>query len=348
MTAAIQPPRPVQLDTQVTTGASMTPARELYPPIEPYQKGFLDVGEGQRIYFEQSGNPEGRPAVFLHGGPGSGGGTDRRRFFNPDAYRIICLDQRGCGQSTPHVADATDPADMALNTTWHLVDDLERLREHLGIERWQVFGGSWGSTLALGYAEKHPERVTELVLRGIFTLRRPELEWYYQDGASHVLPEWWEVFLQPLARAGKLSSNDYIAAYRDLLWDADPEVAGHAGLCWTRWEAATTSLLFDPSHLDTMSDPRFALAFARIENHYFVHGGWMQEGQLIAEASRLADIPAVIVQGRYDMCCPAQTAVELHRAWPQADLRMVLAGHSAFEPLIAAELVAATDRFAGL
>ncbi|MEL4358048.1 MULTISPECIES: alpha/beta fold hydrolase [unclassified Luteococcus] len=263
---------------------------------------MLDVGDGNRIYYEQSGKPDGKPAVFLHGGPGGGGGTNRRRFFNPERYRIICLDQRNCGQSEPNAADG---ADLTCNTTWHLVADLERLREHLGIERWLVFGGSWGSTLALAYAETHPGRVTELVLRGIFTLRRSELDWYYNDGASHVFPHHWEGFCAPLAEAGHDFSQDNMAAYH-----------------------------------------REQLTFARIENHYFVNGGFMRDGQLIEEVDRIRHIPCVIVQGRYDMCCPARTAHDLATAWPEADLHMVLAGHSAFEPNITSELVKATDRFA--
>ena len=299
---------------------------------------------GQQVYYEQAGNPEGKPAIFLHGGPGAGGGTERRRFFDPARYRVISIDQRGCGQSTPHVA--RDDADLSVNTTWHLVEDIERVREHLGIDRWLVFGGSWGSTLALAYSETHPEPVTELVLRGVFTLRRSELDWYYNDGASHVVPEWWEVFCEPLRRAGHDFAEDNIEAYHRLLWSDDREVARHAGLCWTRWETATSYLYYDPEAVEKSSDPDYALAFARIENHYFRHGGWMREGQLIAEVDRIRHIPAVIVQGRYDLVCPAVTAVNLADAWPEADLRMVLAGHSAWEPNIVSELVQATDRFA--
>jgi len=325
----------------VTQGVEVHPRRELYPPLEPYDSGMLDVGDGNAIYYEQSGNPQGKPAVFLHGGPGGGGGTDRRRFFDPERYRIICLDQRNCGRSTPNAAEG---ADLSTNTTWHLVGDLERLREHLGVERWLVFGGSWGSTLALAYAQAHPERVSELVLRGIFTLRRSELDWYYNGGASHVFPHRWERYCQPLVEAGFDLSQDKMVGYHQLLFGEDAEVAQRAGEAWTHWEAATSHLLFDPEAL--ADSPREQLTFARIENHYFVHGGFLREGQLIEEVGRIRHIPCVIVQGCYDMCCPARTAHDLAAAWPEAELRVVLAGHSAFEPNIAAELVAATDAFA--
>ena len=342
MSAAEQEEPTFRKSTDVVDGATITPRRTLYPPLEPYATGMLDVGDGNRVYWEECGNPEGKPAVFLHGGPGGGGGTDRRRFFDPERYRIVLLDQRNCGASTPSAADG---ADLSTNTTWHLVADLEQLREHLGIERWLVFGGSWGSALALAYAERHPERVTELVLRGIFTLRRSELDWYYNQGASHIAPQWWESYLQPLVEAGVDPAADKIAAYHDLLFGDDVQLAQRAGYAWTHWEAATSNLLFNEAALH--DSPEHALTFARIENHYFVNGGFLREGQLIDEADRIRHIPCVIVQGRYDLPCPARTAWDLAQAWPQAELRMVLAGHSAFEPNITAELVAATDRFAG-
>lgn len=332
-----------QLPTDVTTGATMHPARGLYPPIEPHLTGMLDVGDGHRLYFEQSGNPDGKPALFLHGGPGGGGGTDRRRFFDPERYRIICLDQRMCGLSTPHAAEPG--ADLSTNTTWNLVDDIERLRTHLGIEQWLVFGGSWGSALALAYAQTHPERVSELVLRGIFTLRRSELDWYYNDGASHLAPAWWERFCAPLVQAGHDFSSDNIAAYHRLLFGDDHETALAAGWAWTTWEGATSHLLFSEDDV-TYESREYALAFARIENHFFVNNGWFEEGQLIAGVDAIRHIPCVIVQGHYDICCPQRTAHDLAAAWPEADLRVVLAGHSAFEPLVASELVQATDRFA--
>jgi proline iminopeptidase len=314
----------------------------MYPPIEPYVSGLLDVGDGQQIYWEECGNPDGKPAVFLHGGPGGGLTPDVRRLFDPARYRVVLLDQRGCGQSRPH-ASAPD-ADLSVNTTWHLVADLERLREARGIGRWQVFGGSWGSALGLAYAETHPERVTELVLRGIFTLRRSELTFYYGGGAGQLFPERWARFLAPLGGPG--FTGNAIAAYHDLLFDPDPAVHGPAAVAWSTWEAATITLEPDPGLIAEFEEPAFALAFARIENHYFTHAGWLAEGQLLAEAHRLADIPGVIVQGRYDVATPAVTAYELHQVWPQADLQIIgVAGHAYSEPGITAALVAATDRF---
>ncbi len=324
---------------------------ELYPPIEPYRSGLLDVGDGQSLYWEESGNPVGKPVVFLHGGPGGGGSPEPRRFFDPSRYRIVVFDQRGCGRSIPHVS-APD-ADLSTNTTWHLVADVERLRTLLGIESWQVFGGSWGSALALAYAQTHPERVTELVLRGIFTLRRWELDWFYNGPAGLVRPEWWHVFCEPIAdRAvdgleSTASGRDNIAAYHALLFDPDPSIHVPAGVAWTTWESATVTLVTDSQRVAEQAEPASALAFARIENHFFSHGGWLREGQLIADVDKIRHIPCVIVQGQYDVCCPPRTAYDLAEAWPEADLRVVLAGHSAFEPAIAAELVAATDAFAG-
>lgn len=315
----------------------------LYPVIEPYATGMLDVGDGQQIYWEECGNPQGKPVVFLHGGPGGGASAGVRRLFDPARYRVILFDQRGCGRSLPH---ASEPgADLSTNTTWHLVDDLERLREDRGVARWQVFGGSWGSALALAYAEEHPDRVTELVLRGVFTLRRSELDWYYNGGVGNLVPEWRASFLAPLG--GSDFEGDAIEAYRQLLWDPDPAVHGPAGVAWTTFEGATITLEQDESLVAAFREPAFALAFARIENHYFANAGWFTEGQLIQNADRLKDIPGVIVQGRYDLATPAVTAWDLHRAWPTAELKIVTAGHAHSEPAIAAELVAATDRFAG-
>lgn len=334
--------------TVATQELRIVPERELYPPIDPYDTTTIDVGDGQRIYVEQCGNPSGKPVIFLHGGPGGGSGTERRRFFDPERYRIVVLDQRGCGASTPHVAQARTPEEMASNTTWNLVADLEKVRAVLGIEKWQVFGGSWGSCLALAYAQTHPETVSELVLRGIFTLRQSELDWYYNGGAAAVFPELWQRYCEPLRAAGHDGSRDNISAYFDLLWDPDPAIHGPAAVAWSTWEAATTSLVLDDTHVSEFADPQYALAFARIENHYFVNHGFMAEGQLIRNAGRLAAIPTTIVQGRYDMCCPATSAYDLKQALPSADLRMVLAGHSAFEPLIASELVKVCDEYADL
>ncbi len=314
----------------------------LYPAIEPYETGMLLVGDGNRVYWEQSGNPDGKPVVFLHGGPGGGTAPWHRRFFDPERYRIVLLDQRGCGRSTPHASDPA--ADLRHNTTWHLVADLELLRKNLGIETWQVFGGSWGSALALAYAQTHPDAVTELVLRGIFTLRRHELEWFYEGGASAIFPDLWEDFLGQIP---VLERSRMIEAYHRRLFDPDPAVHVPAAQAWTRWEASTLTLFPDPGLVDSMTTPAEATAFARIENHYFVNEGWFREGQLIEDAGVLRGIPGVIVQGRFDVCTPAMTAWDLHRAWPEAELVIVPdASHSASEPGIARALREATDRFA--
>ena len=317
--------------------------RDLYPEIEPLETGMLDVGDGQHIYWEVSGNREGKPVVFLHGGPGAGTTPEHRRLFDPARYRIVLFDQRGCGFSIPHASEPD--ADLSANTTWHLVADMERLRKHLGIDRWQVFGGSWGSALALAYAQTHPERVTELVLRGIFTLRRQELDWFYEGGASAVYPDLWEDFIAPVPL---LERTHLIEAYSRLLKDPDVEVHRPAAIAWSRWESSTLTLLPQAETIARFTDPEYATAFARIENHYFRHGGWWEEGQLIRDATRLAGIPAVIVQGRYDMCTPAMTAWDLHQAWPEAEFHLIAdAGHAFDEPGILDALIRATDRFAG-
>lgn len=313
--------------------------RTLYPEIEPFETGRLAVGDGHELYFEVCGNPEGKPVVFLHGGPGAGCSPKARRFFDPARYRIVLFDQRGCGRSTPH-------ASLHANTSWHLVADIEVLRRHLGIERWQVFGGSWGSTLALAYAQTHPERVTELVLRGIFMLRRWELEWFYQAGADALFPD---AFDDYLAAIPPVERGDLMSAYYRRLTSDNAEIRLAAAKAWSVWEARTSFLLQDPAHIEAAAGDVFAEAFARIECHYFVHGGFFdRDDQLLANAYRLRNIPAVIVQGRYDVVCPARSAWDLHQAWPQSDLRIVPdAGHSGFEPGIVHELVQATDRFAG-
>jgi proline iminopeptidase len=317
--------------------------RTFYPPIEPYATGMLDVGDGNSIYWEVSGNPEGKPAVFLHGGPGGETTPKHRRLFDPTKYRIVLLDQRGSGKSLSHASDPV--ADLTTNTTWHLVADIERLREHLGVDRWLVHGGSWGSTLALAYAETHPTRVTELVLRGIFTLRATELEWFYEGrGAEQLFPDLWESFLAPIPEAER---GRLIDAYHARLNDPDPDIHGPAAVAWATWEASTITLLPRPDVVATFAAPHYAIAFARIENHYFVNHGFMEDGQLIRDAGRLADIPAVIVQGRYDICTPPVTAWDLHRAWPEAQFVMVPdSGHAFDEPGILSALIEATDRFA--
>lgn len=312
----------------------------LYPPIEPYATGYLPVSSLHTLWYEESGNPKGVPVVFLHGGPGGGTSPNMRRFFDPAHYRIVLFDQRGCGRSTPRT-------ELAENTTWHLVDDIERLRVHLGIERWFVFGGSWGSTLALAYAERHPERVRGLVLRGIFLLRRFELEWFYQSGASLVFPDLWEDFLAPIP---EVERGDLISAYHRRLTCDDPAVRLEAARAWAKWEARTSFLRGNADYVASFDDDAHALEFARIESHYFVHGGFLKtEDQLLRDAHRLAGIPGVIVHGRYDLVCPLRSAWDLKRAWPAADLRIVPdAGHSAFEPGNTAALVEAMDAFRAL
>ena len=314
--------------------------RDFYPAIEPYESGHLDVGDGQQIYWECSGDPDGKPAVFVHGGPGGGTSPDQRRFFDPARYRIVLFDQRGCGRSRPHIADG---ADLSVNTTAHLIADMERLREHLRIDRWQVFGGSWGSTLGLAYTQAHPDRVTELVLRGIFLLRRSEIDWYYNGGAAHIYPDQWESYLAPIPDGDR--SGDLVAAYHRLLTSTDADVARRAAVAWTTWEQSTSYLIPKPD--DQKGDERFALAFASIENHYFVNHGFLRDGQLLDEIDRIAHLPAVIVQGRYDVVCPMRSAWDLHRAWPSAHLEIVDdAGHASFEPGIRHHLIEATDAFA--
>lgn len=316
----------------------MTKLRTYYPEIEPYASGHLDVGGGHSIYWERVGTPGAKPAVFLHGGPGGGLSPNQRRVFDPARYDVLLFDQRGCGKSKPF-------AELEGNTTWDLVADIEKLREMVGVDAWQVFGGSWGSSLALAYAETHPQRVTELILRGIFTLRRWELLWYYQHGASLLFPDKWEHFIAPIPPAER---DDMIGAYRRRLISADAEVRQAAALAWSKWEGETITLLPDPSVSNSFYGDEFALAFARIENHYFVHAGWLEEGQLIRDAGRLRDIPGVIVQGRYDVACPPQTAWDLHTAWPEAEFIMVEGeGHALSQPGILHHLIEATDRFAG-
>ena len=311
--------------------------RVLYPEIEPFDSGTLPVSELHTLYYEQCGNPHGKPVVFLHGGPGAGCNPKCRRFFDPAVYRIVLFDQRGCGRSMPH-------AELRENTTWDLVADIERLREHLRIAQWQVFGGSWGSTLALAYAEAHPDRVTELVLRGIFMLRRAELEWFYQGGCDMLYPDAWEQYLAAIPEG---EHGDLMQAYHRRLVSDDPAVRLAAARAWSVWEASTSFLQQNEAYIAASAGDEFALAFAGIENHYFVNGGFFErDDQLLRNADRLRDIPAVIVQGRHDVVCPMRSAWDLHRAWPQADLRIVPdAGHSAFEPGNVHELVNATDRF---
>lgn len=305
-----------------------------------HHSGYLRVSDSHELYFEQSGNPSGVPVVFLHGGPGSGTEPSQRRFFDPEHYRIILFDQRGAGRSQPH-------ATLIDNTTWHLVADLELLRAHLGIQRWLVFGGSWGSTLALAYAERHPERVSGLVLRGIFLFTQRELDWFYKDGASRLFPDAWEDFVRdiPISERGEL-----LVAYQRRLESPDRQLQLAAARAWSLWEARTSRLYEDAAIIERFTEPQFALAFARIENHFFLNRGFLaHENQLIADIGRIRHIPAVIVQGRYDVVCPMDAAWALHRAWPEAELRIVPdSGHSASEPGTVHELILATDRMRGI
>ena len=310
---------------------------DLHPEIEARATYRLAVDHGHELYVEESGNPAGKPVIVLHGGPGAGSSPRQRRFFDPERYRIVLMDQRGCGRSTPH-------ASVDHNTTWDLVADVERVREHLGVDRWMVFGGSWGSTLALAYAETHPARVTELVLRGIFLLRRSELAFLYQDGASHVFPDAWEDYVAAIPEAER---DDLIAAYHRRLFGDDPDEMLRCAHAWSAWERAC-SYLVPPDDTGLPETDDEVLAFARIESHYFVHGGFLEpESQLLDHVGLIRGIPAVIVQGRYDVVCPLRSAWDLHRAWPEAELIVNWrAGHSMHDPENSAALVDACDRFA--
>jgi proline iminopeptidase len=312
----------------------------LYPAIRPYRKAYLRVSALHELYYEESGNPRGKPVVFLHGGPGAATNPSMRRFFDPRRYRIVLFDQRGCGSSKPH-------AELRENDTWELVADIEKLRMHLGVERWMVFGGSWGSTLALAYAQRHPGCVSELVLRGIFLLRKSELEWFYQNplGAASLFPDLWEKYVAPIPIEER---GDMMQAYYRRLTSDDGGTRAAVARSWSMWEGATSYLRTNTSYLSKFEDPDYAAAFARIEAHYFVNRGFMDaDDQLLRDAHCLRDIRGVIVQGRYDIVCPMRSAWDLHRVWPQAQLRIVPdAGHSAMEVGITRELVGATDRFA--
>ena len=315
----------------------MSELRSLYPEIEPYDTGFLKVSDRHTLYYEQVGNPDGKPAVFLHGGPGGGIDPIYRRFFDPQKWRVILFDQRGCGKSTPH-AELTD------NTTWDLVEDIEKLRSHFNVINWTVFGGSWGSTLALAYAQTHPSSCAGLILRGIFMLRDRELQWFYQEGASNIFPDAWESYLAPIPESDR---ENLIQAYYGQLTHEDKAVQQKAARAWSVWEASTSKLLVDENLQDKFGEDQFAIAFARIECHYFINGGFFDRpDQLLANIDRIRNIPTVIVQGRYDVVCPMRSAWDLHRAWPEAELIVIPdAGHSVTEPGIAEALIAATDRF---
>ncbi len=311
---------------------------DLYPAIEPFETGRLKVSGLHEIYYEICGNPAGKPAIVCHGGPGGGLTPSMRRYFDPAKYRIVLFDQRGCGRSTPY-------AELRENTTWDLVADMEKLRRKLEIERWLVFGGSWGSTLALAYAQTHPDRTAELVLRGIFTLRRDELLWFYQEGASWLFPDAWEHYLEPIPPAER---GDLIGAYHRRLTGTDDAEKRRAARAWSAWEGGTVSLFPSQERIDSFSADAFAIAFARIECHYFVNRGFFErDDQLLANVDRIRHIPSVIVQGRYDVCTPMKTAWDLHSAWPEADFQLVAdAGHAASEPGIIDALIRANIRFA--
>ena len=316
----------------------MSEVFSLYPPIEPFNSGHMER-DGHQIYYEQCGNPNGKPAVFLHGGPGGGGSIAVRRFFNPEKYNIVIFDQRGCGRSMPHGC-------LENNTTWDLVDDIEALKNMLGIETWLVFGGSWGSTLSLAYSQTYPTSVSEMVLRGIFMLRKKELDWFYQEGASKIFPEAWEKFLEPI----DVNQHDNLmSAYHKIFTSDDEDKKLSAAIAWSVWEGSTSSLSYNPDTANSFSDPKFALAFALIENHYFVNKGFLEhENQLIeAGIDIIRHIPTTIVQGRYDIVCPMATAWELSKNWPEAKLIIApSSGHTAFENEITHELIKATNEYA--
>ena len=316
----------------------MSDKLSFFPEIQPFARGRLQVSALHEIYYEECGNPRGKPAVVLHGGPGGGVSPFLRRMHDPALYRIILFDQRGCGASTPY-------ASLVDNTTQHLVDDIEKLRTHLQIERWQVVGGSWGSTLALAYAQQHPKRVTEMVLRGIFTVREREVKWFYQDGASLLFPEAWQDFLAPIPEHER---GDLVKAYYQRLTGTDEGMKITCAKAWSRWEGATLSLLPDLNRVTQFGDEKFAVAFGRIESHYFVHHGFFEtDGHLLAHAHLLKDIPGVIIQGRYDVVTPAETAYLLSKAWPDARLEIIAdAGHTGTEPGITDAMIRATNSFA--
>ncbi|EGV50645.1 prolyl aminopeptidase [Candidatus Endoriftia persephone] len=311
---------------------------DLFPEIAPYISHQLPVDDLHTLYIEEVGNPQGIPALFLHGGPGAGCESYHRRFFDPNRYRVILFDQRGCGRSTPH-------AELQANTIDDLIEDIEQIRNHLGIERWLLFGGSWGSTLALAYAERHPQRVSAMILRGIFLCREEEIQWFYQQGASRIFPDYWQDYLAPIPQEER---GDLLNAYHRRLTGSDDIARMAAAKAWSVWEGRTASLLPNDAVVDFFSSPRNALSIARIECHYFVHQAFLRPNQLLEEVDRLKDIPGVIVHGRYDLICPLSSAWELHRAWPGSELQVVAdAGHSATEPGTRQALVEATERFVG-
>ncbi|XP_069125078.1 probable proline iminopeptidase [Argopecten irradians] len=322
---------------QLHANDKMSKKRDLFPEIEPFDSGKLRVSEIHEIYYEQSGNTDGKPVIFVHGGPGGGTSARDRRYFDPEAYRIILFDQRGAGKSTP-------PAELRENTTWDLVEDMERLRKHLGIDKWVVFGGSWGSTLSLVYAETHPDQVKALVLRGIFHLRRRELVWFYQDGANHLFPDQWEDYVAPIPEGER---GDLMSAYYRHLTSDDEEKRIKAAKAWSKWEMATSRLLMDKDLVNRAEGDLWTQQFARIESHFFVHGGWFNpDDQILQDVGKIRHIPATIIQGRYDVVCPMETAWMLHKKWPEAEFHVIAdAGHSTKEAGILHQLIEATDKY---
>ena len=315
----------------------MTYSRTLYPEIEPYESGMLDVGDGHSLYWERCGTPGGKPAVFLHGGPGGGMSPNHRRQWDPARYDVLLFDQRGCGKSLPF-------AEIEHNDTWRIVDDIERLRVMCGHEKWQVFGGSWGATLALAYAQKHPDRTSELILRGVFLARRQEKDWLYRYGASQIMAEQWDSFSGHIPEAER---GDLVRAYHDRLTSEDEATRLAAAREWSLWEGAVATLLPNPDLMAEFAEPAKAVPFARICARFFLNDFYLEEGQLLRDAPRLKGIPGIIVQGRHDICCPPTSAWALKQAWPEVDLRIVHdAGHAASEPGIVDGLVRATDEFA--
>jgi proline iminopeptidase len=315
----------------------MEPLKNLFPAIEPFKTEFLKVSDLHTIFVEQSGNPNGRPIIFLHGGPGGGLHAEYRQYFNPQHYRIVMFDQRGCGQSTPS-------AELKENTTWDLVSDIEKIREHLKIKDWIVFGGSWGSTLALSYAVTHPEKTKGLILRGIFLCRPSEIKWFYQEGASQIFPDMWQRYHDYIPAEER---HDFVSAYYKRLTNSNADIRLQAARIWSQWEAATSKLYVDPELIESFEDPEHALQFARIECHYFTNNSFFKTNNFLLEnVEKIRHIPGVIVQGRYDVVCPAKSAWELHCAWPESKLHFIAdAGHSVSEPGIRSKLLQVTEDF---
>ncbi|MGA7329239.1 MAG: prolyl aminopeptidase [Rhodomicrobium sp.] len=323
--------------TNTSIAGSTSGRRQLFPEIEPYRTGWLKVSGTHQIYFEECGCRDGKPALLVHGGPGGGCNSTMRRYHDPSRYRIILFDQRGCGRSTPY-------ASLEENTTWDLVADIEKLREHLGIEAWQLCGGSWGSTLSLAYAEKHPDRVTELILRGIFLLRRAEIDWFYQEGCSWIFPDAFESYSAPIPAAER---GNMIEAYYRRLTSEDRETRYAAARAWSVWEGSTLSLFHDQERVQKFGNEGYAVAFARIECHYFINNGFLRsDNQLIEDANRIGHLPGTIIHGRYDVVTPLKNAWDLAKAWPKAELRIVAdSGHAMTEPGIVHEIVTATTKY---